>query len=106
MPQQMSLHEGSKTKPRFCFGEVEYKGRTAALSKTRFRLLQALVEAEPYPLSTVELYHVLHKGDHVDQNDKSLIRMHVAQMRRALEEQGMPIAIENRWGFGYRARLN
>lgn len=90
----------------FCFGEVSYKGRTAVLPKTKYRLLQALIEVEPYSLTTTELYRILHKGSRVDKNDQSLVRMHVAGMRHILEDAGVPIVIENRWGFGYRALLN
>lgn len=90
----------------FRFGEVVYKGQTALLPPIKLRILQALVRRYPGSLTTTELYRLLHKAAPVDVNDKSLVRVHIAEMRRRLEEQGMPIVIENRWGFGYRALLN
>jgi DNA-binding response OmpR family regulator len=89
----------------FRFGEVVYKGQTALLPPTKLRILQALVRRYPGSLTTADLYRVLHKGAPVDRNDKSLARVHIAELRRRLDEQGMPIEIENRWGFGYRAVL-
>lgn len=94
------------SEPRFCFGEVSYKGRTAALPMIQYHMLQALVEVSPQPLTTAELYQLWHRVPPQFVKDKTLVRIHLQGIRHRLKSGGVPITIENRRGFGYRARLD
>ena len=88
---------------KFSYGEVTYKGRTATLTRRQFDILKAIVEAEE-SVTPEELYRMIYQSEFYS-STYTLLRVHIAAIRRKLAAAGIPVVIQARRGFGYRALL-
>src|SRR5438876_12028073 len=87
---------------RFSYGEITYKGRTATLTRRQYDILKAIVEAGE--ITPERLFERVYE-DEFYSSTRSLLRVHVAAIRRKLKAAGIPVVIQARRGFGYRALL-
>lgn len=94
----------TKERPRFSFGEVVYQGHRVNLTYTEFRILIHLTDVTPEPLTTVQLNQEIY-GRPADRDTRN-IKVHVANLRQKLAAAHVPITIESKNRFGYRALLN
>lgn len=92
-------------RPTFDFGDVEFRGKSVTLTNTQYRILLRLVAAAPHGVKTPRLHRDVFGCEWRPVDRDPRIRVHIQALRQRLKDAEMPIRIESRNRFGYRAVL-
>jgi DNA-binding response OmpR family regulator len=76
--------------------------KRARLTRSEYDILKALADSSPEPRTLSELYRVLYPDKDADYIDKTNVKVHIVHIRRKLKDNGVPLTVEARKGFGYR----
>ncbi len=83
--------------------KVAYKGKTIALTKREFELLNFLMENNDKIVSSTEILQQVW-GYNFEPGTK-LVEVYIRYLRKKLDDEGQPSLIESLRGIGYRLKL-